>query len=103
MSRRPKRSVQTVVCTFGKPSPETGEVGDNLLRPQNRLSQDRKALYKAALMTAKQEVKLGQAETWDIWGSRCILLSPDLELSDGRQQAIEAGIIRLGGVVVVHD
>jgi hypothetical protein len=102
-SRRPKRSVQTVLCTFEKPSTETGEVGDGLLRPQNKLSQDKKVLYKAALMTAEQEVKLGQAETRDIWSSMRIFFSPDLELSDGRQQAIEAGIIRLGGVVVVHD
>ena len=54
-------------------------------------------------MTAEQEVKPGQAEMRDIWGSRCILLSPDLELLDGRQQAIEAGIVCSGGVVVVHD
>jgi hypothetical protein len=94
---------EPTILTFGKPSPETGEVGDSLLRPQNKLSQDKKALYKAALMTTEQEAKLGQAETRDIWGSRRILLSPDLELSDGRRKAIEAGIVRSGGVVVVHD
>ena len=54
-------------------------------------------------MTAEQEAKLGQAETRDICGSRHILLSPDLELSDGRRQAVEAGIVHSGGVVVVHD
>jgi hypothetical protein len=93
---------EPTILTYGKSSPETGEVGDSLLRPQNKLSQDKKALYKAVLMTAEQEVKLGQAETRDIWSSRRILLSPDLELSGGRRQAIEAGIIRSGGVVV-HD
>lgn len=91
---------EPTILTFGKPSPE---VGDSSMRPQNKLSQDKKALYKAALMTVEQEVKLGQAETRDIWGSRRILLSPDLELLDGRRQAIEAGIVRSGGVVVVHD
>lgn len=94
---------EPTILTFGKPSPETGEVGDSSLRPQNKLSQDKKALYKAALMTAEQEAKLSQAETRDIWGRRHILLSPDLELSDGRRQAIEAGIARSGGVVVDYD
>lgn len=94
---------EPTILTFGKPSPETGEVGDSSIRPQNKLSQDKKALYKAALMTVEQEVKLGQAETRDIWSSRRILLSPDLELLDGRRQAIEAGIVRSGGVIVVHD
>jgi hypothetical protein len=54
-------------------------------------------------MTAEQEAKPGQAETRGIWDGGRILLSPDLELSDGRRQAIEAGIVRSGGVVVVHD
>ena len=94
---------EPTIFTFRKPSPEMGEVGDGPLRPQNKLSQDKKALYKAASMTAEQEAKLGQAETRDICGSRHILLSPDLELSDGRRQAIEAGIVHSGGVVVVHD
>ena len=94
---------EPTILTFGKLSSETGEVGDNLLRPQSKLSQDKKALYKAALMTAEQEVKLSQAETRDVWGRRRILLSPDLELSDRRRQAIEAGIVRSGGVVVDHD
>jgi hypothetical protein len=91
------------ILTLGKPSLETVEVGDSLSRPQNKLSQDKKALYKAALMTAEQEARLGKAEPRDIWGSRRILLSPDLELSDGRRKAIEAGIIRSGGVVVDCD
>ncbi|KAI0246563.1 hypothetical protein BJV78DRAFT_1253485 [Lactifluus subvellereus] len=91
------------ILTFGKPSPEAGEVGDGLLRPQNKVSPDKKALYKAALITAEQETKLGQAETRDIWARRRILLSLDLELSDGRRQAIEAGIVRSGGVVVNYD
>ncbi|KAI9437338.1 hypothetical protein H4582DRAFT_2077772 [Lactarius indigo] len=89
--------------TFGRPSPEMGAVGDSLLRPQNKLSQDKKALYKAALITAEQEVKLGQAEPRNIWGKRRVLLSPDLELSDDRRQAIEAGIVRSGGIVVEYD
>ena len=93
---------EPTILTFGKPSPEMGEVGDSL-RPQNKLSQDKKALYKAALMTVEQEVKLSEAEMRDIWGRRRILLSPDLELSDGRRQAIAAGIARSGGVVVDHD
>jgi hypothetical protein len=76
---------------------------DGPLRPQSKLSQDKKALYKAALMTAEQEAKLGQAETRDIWGRRRILLGPDLDLSDDRRQAIEAGISRSGGVVVDYD
>ena len=91
------------ILTFGKPSPEAGEVGDSLSRPQKKLSQDKKALYKAALITAEQETKLGQAEIRDIWARRRILLSSDLELSDGRRQAIEAGIVRSGGVVVDYD
>ncbi|KAI0292334.1 hypothetical protein B0F90DRAFT_1770582 [Multifurca ochricompacta] len=91
------------ILTFGKPSPEIGEVGDSILRPQNKLSQDKKALYKAVLMTAEQEARLGQAEPRDIWGHRRILLSPDLELSDGRKKAIEAGIVRSGGVAVEYD
>ena len=94
---------EPTILNFGKPSPETGEVGDSLLRPQSKLSQDKKALYKAALMTLEQEEKLGQAETRDIWGGRRILLSPDLELSDSRRKAIEAGIARSGGVVIDHD
>jgi len=94
---------EPTILNFGKPSPETGEVGDSLLRPQSKLSQDKKALYKAALMTLEQEEKLGQAETRDIWGGRRILLSPDLELSDSRRKAIEAGIARSGGVIIDHD
>jgi len=94
---------EPAVLTFGKSSRETGEVVDGPLRPQSKLSQDKKALYKAALMTAEQEAKLGQAETRDIWGRRRILLGPDLDLSDDRRQAIEAGISRSGGVVVDYD
>ncbi|KAF8268967.1 hypothetical protein EI94DRAFT_1726344 [Lactarius quietus] len=91
------------LLTFGRPSPETGVVGDSLLRPQNKISQEKKALYKAALITAEQEVKLGRAESRNIWSRRRVLLSPDLELSDGRREAIEAGIVRSGGVVVEYD
>lgn len=91
------------LLTVGRPSPETGVVGDSLLRPQNKISQEKKALYKAALITAEQEVKLGCAEPRNIWDRRRVLLSPDLELSDGRRQAIEAGIVRSGGVVVEYD
>ena len=94
---------EPTILTFGKPSPETGEVGDSLLRPQNKLSRDKKALYKAVLMTAEQEMKLGQAEKRDIWGSRRIILSPDLDLSDDRRHAIEAGITRSGGIIVEYD
>lgn len=91
------------LLTFRRPSPETGVVGDSLLRPQNKLSQEKKALYKAALITAEQEAKLGRAEPRNIWGGRRVLLSPDLELSDGRCQAIEAGIARSGGVVLEYN
>jgi len=94
---------EPATLTFGKPSPETGEVGDGPSRPQSKLSQDKKALYKAALMTAEQEAKLSQAETRDIWGRRRVLLGPDLDLSDDRRQAIEGGISRAGGVVVDYD
>lgn len=94
---------EPIILTFGKPSSETAEAGNGSLRPQSKLSPDKKALYKAALMTAEQEAKLGQAEMRDIWGGRRILLGPDLELSDGRRQAIEAGIARSGGVVVDYD
>ncbi|KAH8977291.1 hypothetical protein EDB86DRAFT_2908524 [Lactarius hatsudake] len=87
--------------TFGRPSP--GMAGDSLLRPHNKPSEEKKALYKAALMTAEQEVKLGQAEPRNVWDHRHVLLSPDLELSDDRRQAIEAGIVRSGGVVVECD
>ncbi|KAH9051825.1 hypothetical protein EDB87DRAFT_672208 [Lactarius vividus] len=90
--------------TFGRLSPEMGAAaGDSLLRPQNKLSQEKKALYRAALITAEQEVKLGQAEPRNVWDHRRVLLSPDLELSDDRRQAIEAGIVRSGGVVVEYD
>lgn len=91
------------LLTFGRPSPEMGAAGDSLLRPQNKLSQEKRALYKAALITPEQEVKLGRAEPRNIWGRRRVLLSPDLELSDGRRQAIEAGIVRSGGVVVEYN
>ena len=91
------------LLTFGRPSPETGVVGDSLLRPQSKLPQEKKALYKAALITAEQEANLGRAEPRNIWGRRRVLLSPDLELSDGRRQAIEAGIVRSGGVVVEYN
>jgi twin BRCT domain len=93
------------ILKFGKRGPETGEAVDSLLRPQNKLSQDKKALYKAALMTSEQEAGLGKAKTRDIciWDRRRILLSPDLDLSDGRRQAIEAGILRSGGIVVDYD
>jgi hypothetical protein len=94
---------EPAILTLGKSSPDTDEVGNDLLRPQSKLPRDKRALYKAVLMTAEQETKLGQAETRDIWGSRRILLSPDLELSEGRRKAIEAGITRLGGVVVDYD
>ncbi|KAI0278529.1 hypothetical protein BC826DRAFT_649275 [Russula brevipes] len=94
---------EPAILTLGKSSPDTDEVGNDLLRPQSKLPRDKRALYKAVLMTAEQETKLGQAETRDIWGSRRILLSPDLELSEGRLNAIEAGITRLGGVVVDCD
>lgn len=91
------------LLTVGRPSPETGVAGDSLLRPQNKTSQEKKALYKAALITAEQEAKLGRAEPRNIWDRRRVLLSPDLELSDGRRQAIDAGIVRSGGVVVEYD
>jgi len=93
---------EPTILTFGKPSPEVGEVGDGALRPQSKLSQDKKALYKAALMTMEQEAKLGQSETRDIWDRRRILLAPDLDLSGDRRHAIEAGISRSGGVVVEY-
>ena len=91
------------LLTFGRPSPETGAIGDSSLRPQNKLSQEKKALYKAVLITTEQEAKLGRAEPRNIWGRKRVLLSPDLDLSDGRRQAIEAGIVRSGGVVVEYD
>jgi hypothetical protein len=94
---------EPAILTLGKSSPDTDEAGNDLLRPQSKLPRDKRALYKAVLMTPEQETKLGQAETRDIWGSRRILLSPDLELSEGRRNAIEAGITRLGGVVVDCD
>lgn len=94
---------EPTILTFGKSRSEAGEVGDGTLRPQNKLSQDKKALYKAVLMTVEQEAKLGQAETRDIWGRRRILLAPDLDLSSDRRHAIEAGISRSGGVVVEYD
>lgn len=94
---------EPTILTFGKPSPEAGEIGDGTLRPQSKLSQDKKALYKAALMTVEQEARLGQTETRDIWGRRRILLAPDLDLSGDRRHAIEAGISRSGGVVVGYD
>lgn len=91
------------LLTFGRPSPETGVAGDSLIRPQNKVSQEKKALYKAALITAEQEAKLGHVEPRNIWDRRRVLLSPDLELSDDRRQAIEAGIVRSGGAVVEYD
>lgn len=94
---------EPTILTFGKSRSEAGEVGDGTLRPQNKLSQDKKALYKAVLMTVEQEAKLGQAETRDIWGRRRILLAPDLDLSSDRRHAIEAGISRSGGVIVEYD
>ncbi|KAI9461073.1 hypothetical protein F5148DRAFT_1215805 [Russula earlei] len=103
LSTSPYEWPEPAILTHGKPSPETCQVGDDVLRRQNKLSQGQRALYKAVLMTAEQELKLGHAKRRDIWGSRRILLSPDLDLSDDRQHAIEAGIIRSGGVVVEYD
>ncbi len=91
------------LLTIERPNPKTGAVGDSLLRPQSKLPQEKKALYKTALITAEQEAKLCQAEPRNIWDSRRVLLSSDLELSDGRRQAIEAGIVRSGGVVVEYN
>ena len=88
------------LLAFGRPNPEMDVAGDSLLRPQNKNSQ---AQYKTAFITAETEVKRSRAEPRNIWDRRSVLLSPDLELSDGRQQAIEAAIIRSGGVVLEYD
>ena len=88
------------LLAFGRPNPEMDVAGDSLLRPQNKNSQ---AQYKTAFITAETEVKRSRAEPRNIWDRRSVLLSPDLELSDGCQQAIEAAIIRSGGVVLEYD
>ncbi|KAI0271257.1 hypothetical protein BC834DRAFT_966777 [Gloeopeniophorella convolvens] len=94
---------EPTIFTHGRPNTEDGDAGGSSLRPQSKFSQEKKALYRAALMTAEQEAKLGQAEVRDIWGQRRILLSSDLDLSSDRRLAVEAGIVRSGGVVVEYN
>ncbi|KAA1476350.1 hypothetical protein DENSPDRAFT_807059 [Dentipellis sp. KUC8613] len=71
-------------------------------RAQGRLSGEKKTLYKTALMAAGQEGQVARTER-DIWRGRRILLSSDLELSDGRKGVVEAGIIRTGGFMLHTD
>ncbi|TFY62070.1 hypothetical protein EVG20_g6835 [Dentipellis fragilis] len=71
-------------------------------RAQSRLSGEKKTLYKTALMASGQEGQVARTER-DIWRGRRILLSSDLELSDGRKDVVEAGIIRTGGIMLHTD
>ncbi|TFY83276.1 hypothetical protein EWM64_g739 [Hericium alpestre] len=66
-------------------------------RAQNKIPGDKKAMYRTALMSVAQEGQMGRAVQRDVWQGRRIVLSSDLELSEGRKQAVAAGIARAGG------
>lgn len=68
-----------------------------------RISGDKKMLYRTALMSPGQEHRLGSVDKGNVWQGRRILLCSDLDLSEGRRVAMEAGIARAGGVIVNSD
>ncbi|KAI0056886.1 hypothetical protein BV25DRAFT_1813329 [Artomyces pyxidatus] len=85
--------------TSGRPP----ALDDDAARLQSKISGEKKSLFKAALMTTEQEAKLAHVEKRNVWEGRRLLLSSDLDLSDGRRLAVEAGILRSGGVVVEYN
>jgi len=88
---RSGKSVEGVVPGVG---------ADTDARVSSKISGEKKALYKTALMLPGHEVMLGRMEPRDIWEGRRILITSDMGLSEGRRQVVEAGIVRYGGAVI---
>lgn len=66
---------------------------------RGQLSGEKKRLLQTAGLT-DPPAPSSSAPRKDVWGGRRVLLSPSLELSGGRREAVETGIRRAGGVVV---
>lgn len=72
---------------------------------KSQLSGEKKRLFQSVGWTAPPALPDSSAAATakkDVWARRKILLSVSLELSGGRREAVEAGIKRAGGTVVVY-
>jgi mediator of DNA damage checkpoint protein 1 len=72
---------------------------------KSQLSGEKKRLFQSVGWTDAPALPSSSAAATakkDVWVGRKILLSVSLELSGGRREAVEAGIKRAGGVVVVY-
>lgn len=81
-----------------------GEDPNGSAMKMKKLAAEKKALYRTTLWTPGHEVPVGQVgQSKDIWQGRKILLSPSLELTGGRREAVEAGIRRAKGAIVEFE
>ncbi|KAF7970484.1 hypothetical protein HWV62_23847 [Athelia sp. TMB] len=63
---------------------------------KSAVSAEKRALFKSVVTDGSK----ADTPARDVWGGRRILLSTTLGLSEGRREAVEAGVRRAGGVVV---
>jgi hypothetical protein len=68
-----------------------------------KLTTEKKILFNSALWTPGKEIPLPPQGQRDVWKGRRILLSPSLELTAGRREAVQVGIVRARGVVVEYE
>ncbi|EGN97163.1 hypothetical protein SERLA73DRAFT_161344 [Serpula lacrymans var. lacrymans S7.3] len=85
-----------------KPSSELVLSDSDAAKKLKKISSEKRSLYKSALMTPGKDAS-SVSPSRDVWQKRRILLSPSLELSGGRREAVEAGIRRANGVVVEFE
>ncbi|KAI0318294.1 hypothetical protein OF83DRAFT_1116811 [Amylostereum chailletii] len=90
------------VLKSGKRAEGLGD-GTTDMRPQHRVSGDKKELYRNLFTTEAQTKDAPLGEAKDVWNGKRILLAPDLELLEGRKETVEMGIRRSGGIVVEHE
>ncbi|KAI0039891.1 hypothetical protein FA95DRAFT_1503597 [Auriscalpium vulgare] len=67
-----------------------------------RITSAKRALFRGAVQAQAGGSAGGSVARSDVWAGRRILLCADLELSEGRRSAVDAGIARAGGTPL-HD
>ncbi|KIL57285.1 hypothetical protein M378DRAFT_171882 [Amanita muscaria Koide BX008] len=94
------------------PDPPLLQEPDQLLEQMNSKKDTGKIDPRKNLVLSLSQVTEGKSipdnipsfnKSKNIWKGRRILLSPSLDLSPSRQSAIEAGIVRCGGVIVPYS
>jgi hypothetical protein len=68
-----------------------------------KLAAEKKSLYKSTMWTPGKEIPPAPLGQRDVWKGRRILLSSSLELTAGRREAVQVGIVRAMGTVVEYE